>query len=773
MLLVAAIAVPALLLVAILTFQAYRNERASVAAQLLSTSRAIASVVDGEVDEAQAILGALASTNAIQGDNMAGLEATARRTLAKDERWFVVLDPQGQELVNTRRPPGEPLPKIQLPPDLLAEMKATGTYVSNLRHASAVDAMVVDVSRLYVKDGAIKYILVLVMRSTTLARALDIQRYAPHSVLTIADRDGIILARSRNGDKFVGKSVTPDILAAIRAEPEGTLESVTLEKIPVLTTFAHANCGWAVALGSPKLELYQAARRLLELGFVCAGLVAFTAVGLAYWIGRALVRSVDALAADADLMARGNMPAEQSSGLEETDFVARVIRRTAEILIRRTRTLELLNRVNTSLVAEHDLEKIVQTVTDASREACGAAFGAFFYNVENEAGESYLLYTLSGAPRAAFERFGTPRNTPVFAHTFEGKGVVRSPDITADPRYGQMPPHHGMPKGHLPVRSYLAVPVKSRTGEVIGALFFGHPGIGVFTEEGEKIVVGLANEASIAIDNAKLYHAVARELQAKTKAESDLRVAQQRLHEYAQELEKKVEERTASLREAITQMEEFSYTVSHDLRSPLRAMNGYAVALMEDYGSVLDETGRSYLERIQRASERMDRLTTDVLSYSRVVRAQVQLAPTNVEKLVRTILDHYGELHPGRADVTVVTPLDDVYAHEPSLNQCIANLLTNAVKFTKPGRKPKIRVRTERRGQRVRLWVEDEGIGIPQRYLGSLFRIFERVPTDVTYEGNGVGLAIVRKAAEKMGGDCGVESDGLTGSKFWLELGAV
>ena len=151
-----------------------------------------------------------------------------------------------------------------------------------------------------------------------------------------------------------------------------------------------------------------------------------------------------------------------------------------------TRALGVLNRASTAISANLELESVVQAVTDAAVELSGAAFGAFFYNLVSEKGESYTLYTLSGAPRAAFEKFPMPRNTAIFEPTFRGTAIVRSPDILADPRYGKSAPHFGMPKGHLPVRSYLAVPVTARTGEVLGGLFFGHPQPGMFTERAER-----------------------------------------------------------------------------------------------------------------------------------------------------------------------------------------------------------------------------------------------------------------------------------------------
>jgi PAS domain S-box-containing protein len=190
----------------------------------------------------------------------------------------------------------------------------------------------------------------------------------------------------------------------------------------------------------------------------------------------------------------------------------RTLQRETEEMIREERhALEVLNRAGSALALETDLQRLVQIVTDAGVELSGAEFGAFFYNLTNDAGESYMLYTLSGAPLEAFSKFPMPRNTEVFAPTFNGEGIVRSDDITKDPRYGKNPPRRGMPEGHLPVRSYLAVPVISRTGGVIGGLFFGHGKPGVFSERSERGLSGLAAEAAVAIDNVRLSQASQRE----------------------------------------------------------------------------------------------------------------------------------------------------------------------------------------------------------------------------------------------------------------------
>jgi hypothetical protein len=168
--------------------------------------------------------------------------------------------------------------------------------------------------------------------------------------------------------------------------------------------------------------------------------------------------------------------------------------------------VDTLHAVGRQLTAQLDIDRLVQQATDAATKATGASFGAFFYNLINEFGESYTLYTLSGVPREAFDRFPMPRNTAVFAPTFDGTGTMRSEDITLDERFGHNAPYHGMPKGHLPVRSYLAVSaISPTTGEVLGGFFFGHPVPGQFTARHEYLAEGIAGYAAIALDNARLY----------------------------------------------------------------------------------------------------------------------------------------------------------------------------------------------------------------------------------------------------------------------------
>ncbi|HZI19505.1 MAG TPA: PAS domain S-box protein, partial [Pyrinomonadaceae bacterium] len=201
--------------------------------------------------------------------------------------------------------------------------------------------------------------------------------------------------------------------------------------------------------------------------------------------------------------------------------------RERELLLEREREareeVETLNDLGRVMSAELDLQKLVQAVTDAATELTGAQFGAFFYNVLDEEGASYMLYALSGVPREHFENFPMPRATHLFGPTFEGQGTIRLANVRSDPRYAQNPPYNGMPEGHLPVTSYLAVPVKSRTGQVLGGLFFGHSDEGVFTARHERLVFGLAAQAAVGIDNARLFDTARREREAARRSEERYR----------------------------------------------------------------------------------------------------------------------------------------------------------------------------------------------------------------------------------------------------------
>ncbi|MFQ4146097.1 PAS domain S-box protein [Chlorogloeopsis sp. ULAP02] len=288
-------------------------------------------------------------------------------------------------------------------------------------------------------------------------------------------------------------------------------------------------------------------------------------------------------------------------------------------------------------------------------------------------------------------------------------------------------------------------------GELIGDLnlFANQPA--AFTVEHQTIAQEVANQLAIAIQQARL---------------------REQLQAYTIELEQRVAERTAALQSANQSLEAFGYSVSHDLQAPLRAMEGLAQALLEDYGEQLDPLGREYAEHIVNSAQQMARLITNLLSYSRLSRTEMNLRPLRLDSVIAEVCDERlaSELQERQAQVTVERPLPDVMGHYPTLVQVLTNLITNAVKYMPADRSPQVRIYAEPRGEWVRLWVEDNGIGIDPQYHERIFNVFERLHGEESYPGTGIGLAIVRKGVERMGGRVGVESAAGQGSRFWLEL---
>ena len=387
---------------------------------------------------------------------------------------------------------------------------------------------------------------------------------------------------------------------------------------------------------------------------------------------------------------------------------------------------EKLSEVGVVLASTLDRESIIQKVTDLATQLTHAEFGAFFYNgTDPESGDAYMLYTLSGASREAFAEFPNPRATAVFAPTFHGEGPVRLDDVTEDPRYGKNAPYFGMPPGHLPVRSYLAVPVKGFRGDVLGGLFFGHSRVGVFTVQHERLALGVAAWASVALQNARLYE--------------DARAAN-RLKD------------------------EFLAVLSHELRTPLNAIVGYARLLR---GGILppDKAARG-LDTLERNATWLTQIVEDVLDVSRIVSGKIRLDVQPVD--LTLIVDNAVATIQPAADAkgvrvqTVLDPRVGPVSGDPGrLQQVVWNLMSNAVKFTP--KKGRIQVRLERINSHVEIVVSDTGIGIPPDFLPFVFERFRQAEGGTTRKtgGLGLGMAIVRHIVEMHGGTVEASSPGV------------
>jgi PAS domain S-box-containing protein len=396
---------------------------------------------------------------------------------------------------------------------------------------------------------------------------------------------------------------------------------------------------------------------------------------------------------------------------------------------------ETLNNVGALVASDLDQTKVVQAVTDAATELTTAEFGAFFYNVLDEREEAYTLYTISGVPRELFSTFPMPRNTAVFEPTFKGTGVVRSDDITMDSRYGHNAPYHGMPPGHLPVRSYLAVPVKGRGGNVIGGLFFGHSQTGRFDAHHERIAIGIASWASVALENAHLY---------------------------------------MRAQEASRVKDDFLASLSHELRTPLNAILGYARMLQS--GMLPAEKKQKAIDTIERNATSLTQIVEDVLDISRIVSGKIRLNVQAVD--LPTIVRNAVDAVTPAADAkgvrieSIVDPHAAPVSGDPErLQQILWNLLSNAVKFTHRG--GKVQVRLERVNSHVEVIVSDTGIGIASEFLPHVFERFRQADAGITRErgGLGLGLSIARQLTEMHGGTIEASSAGLNqGATFRVKI---
>lgn len=441
------------------------------------------------------------------------------------------------------------------------------------------------------------------------------------------------------------------------------------------------------------------------------------------------------------------VPVEYSSNpiIDEGRIIGAVVtfsdislRRQAEIQQRdETRLLETLNQVGRSLSAELDLESLLQAVTNATTALTGAQFGAFFFNPTVEEGEAYILYSLAGAPHPAFEQFPLTRNSDLFEPTFRGEGIIRLDDVTQDPRSGRDAPSDSLPPGHLPVRSYLAVPVAGRTGEVLGGLFFGHAEPGIFTERAERIAAGIAAQAAIAIDNARLFR---------------------------------------SAQDAIRARDQFLSVAAHELKTPLTSLRASAQFMLYRYerdGGYDPAALRMALQTIDRQSARLSRLVDQLLDTSWLESGHLGLerAPADLCTLVQDVVQGFREQAPRRT-IRVRYPARLIGSFDAGrIEQVLVNLLDNALKFGPPDQPIDVEV-GESRGDQLCFSVRDRGPGIPADLRARLFDRDQLFEAGNHQAGLGIGLYLSRRIVELHGGTIDVESPDGGGARFIVQFPA-
>ena len=398
-------------------------------------------------------------------------------------------------------------------------------------------------------------------------------------------------------------------------------------------------------------------------------------------------------------------------------------------------TLAKLDEIGRRINGELDPHAVARAVIDVATQLTGARCGAFFYTVTDERGDGTMLVATSGVSREALAKLALPRSTPLLAPAFDGRATVRLDDATRDPRYGKNAPHHGVPAGHPAIKSYLAVPVMTRTNQAIGAMLFGHDEPGVFTERAQNLAQGLASHAATTMDNARLVS------------------EQQRLI--------KILEKTNA------ELDQFAYAASHDLRAPLRGITNLASWIEEDLGGVTPGKVREHVALLKGRAARMDRLISGLLELARVGRARQRPERVDVTELVHETIDL---LNPPEASrVLIIGALPTMVAERVALQQVFLNLIANALQHA--GRDDVVvRISAIERADEHELSVADNGIGIPTEHHERVWQIFQTLSSRDVVESTGIGLAIVKKQVESNGGavwiDAGVR-EGCTVRFTW------
>jgi PAS domain S-box-containing protein len=443
--------------------------------------------------------------------------------------------------------------------------------------------------------------------------------------------------------------------------------------------------------------------------------------------------------------------------------------------------LKIMNDTGAAIAAELDVEKIVQTVTDAGVELSGAEFGAFFYNVLDSEGGSYMLYSLSGAPSTAFENYPMPRATAVFKPTFLGESVVRSDDILQDPRYGLNSPRKGMPAGHLPVRSYLAVPVISRSGEVLGGLFFGHKETGRFALEHETALLGIAGQAATAIDNARLFQAAEMELAQRRRAEAELTLLNTTLEqrvaeEVAERARAEAQLRQAQKMEAVGQL---TGGIAHDFNNMLAVIIGGLGMLQRRLARGDTDVGR-FVDGATEAAHRAATLTQRLLAFSR--RQPLSPQPLDPNRMVGGMSDLLTRtLGETIALETVLTAgAWQINADAAQLESTILNLCVNARDAMPRGGRLTIETSNAyiddryakdvglQSGQFVLIAVTDTGTGMDEAIIAQAFDPF--FTTKDVGKGTGLGLSQVYGFVRQSGGAVKIYSEPGVGTTLKVYL---
>lgn len=582
-------------------------------------------------------------------------------------------------------------------------------------------------------DGSVKGFLIAAFRPSNLTDYLP-PDFPEDANLVIIDQNGSLIYSTRDPDfqgtsrDVSGSPITQRVLSGETVHIEG--ESTPFDSGERYGAVAPVPMmGWAAGYTRSQSTLDASLQSDLLRDLAVVGGIILVTLAAVFLAARQLSLPLNRLAGAAADIAEGRRV--QLPPLTSDPDVARLqqafssmstaVAEREDRLSEQARVLETLEQVGAWIASDLDFEKTLQAVTDAGTRLTEAQLGAFFFNSTDEKGEAYQLYTISGVDRSAFADLPMPGNTAIFGPTFSGQSIMRLHDVTLDERYGKNPPYKGMPEGHVPVRSYLAVPVFSSRRGVIGGLIFGHERAGIFTERHEKLATGLASWAAIALDNARLY--------SESQADQE------------------------SLRQANRSKDEFLGLVSHELRTPTTTIYGGMRLLETRRNNLGTEAASELISSMSEESARLVRLIENLLAFARMeLKQDLDMHPLEVNTACSKVIAAFSKTHLDREVRTEFAEnLSIIHAEPIYFEQILQNLLTNADKYS-PQSTP-ILVTTRQRDGELQILVADNGKGVPQDETEKIFDSFYRSrEASELASGHGLGLTVCKRLMEAQDG---------------------
>ena len=395
---------------------------------------------------------------------------------------------------------------------------------------------------------------------------------------------------------------------------------------------------------------------------------------------------------------------------------AEIAREAAERELRaQAERLELMIEIGKHLSAEHEIVPLVHKITNVTTRLAGAQFGAFFYLRGEKLHGTY----------AGGDAFAKLIGHDVLAATLDHHELVRSDDIRRDARHSF--------ELDVPIKSYLAVPITGRGNTTVGALVFGHERAHVFTAASERLLEGIAAQAAIAMDNARLF-------------------------DEANTLIDKLERTNRDL-------DQFAYVTSHDLKAPLRGIANLSQWIEDDLGDKMDEQALYHMRLLRGRVTRLEGLIEGILAYSRADRNQGESIDVDVSQLAHDVVELLAP--PSRVHIVIGRPLPTLRTTRVPLQQVILNLVANAIKYN-PDRELTVEIGGKRAGDIWAFYIKDDGVGIAPEFHERIWGLFQTLEARDKIESTGIGLAVVRKIVETRGGKAWVESASGAGATFWF-----